>query len=244
MQEKDIFNKFIKAYELSKIPFEIRVLKSNKNGIMSGYYNDIEKAFVDVSGMWRKYTCYFTLQEINPAVVARCENQLKVVKSATADADITTYRFLHIDIDPERPSGIQSTKEESRLAYKRLALVNDFLRNTFSFPEPIIVFSGNGVTADYKLQAIAANEDNKKLIHSCLEVLSFLFSDDKAKIDTTVYNPARIIKIPGTISAKGSDTVERPHRISEIISCPEQLEAVSAKQLQEVANMKEELGNG
>ena len=56
MQEKELFNNFIKAYDLSKVPFEIRVLKSNKHGIMSGYYNDIDKAYSDISGIWRKYT--------------------------------------------------------------------------------------------------------------------------------------------------------------------------------------------
>lgn len=244
MQEKELFNNFIKAYDLSKVPFEIRVLKSNKHGIMSGYYNDIDKAYSDISGIWRKYTCYFTLQEINPAIVARSENRLEVTKSTTADADIMAYRYLHIDIDPERPSGIQATKEESRVAYKRLKLVIDFLRDTYKFPEPIIVFSGNGMTADYRLQGIRVNEDNKKLIHSCLEALSILFSDNKAKIDTTVFNPARIIKIPGTISAKGSSTVERPYRMSEILSSPVQLEAVNLNQLQEIASIKEELSNG
>ena len=244
MEDKDIFIKFINAYGLKDIPFEIRILKSNKKGIQSGYINDIEKAYYCISRLWHTYTCYFTLQEINPSIVARNENCLSVVKSVTSDADIQAYRFLHIDIDPDRPSGIQSTNQESKLALNRLKTVDEFLRDNFLFPEPIIVFSGNGVTADYKLQRVTANDENKKLIHSCLEGLSSLFSDDKAKVDTTVFNPARIIKIPGTISAKGSNTKDRPHRISQILSCPEVIEEVSLKQLNELASVMGELSNG
>lgn len=244
MKNKDFFLDFIRAYGLKDIPFEIRILNSNKYGIQSGYYNNVDKAYQDISKLWQRFTCYFTLQEINPKIVARNENHLSVTKTVTSDADIIAYRFLHIDIDPERPSGIQSTDEESRVAVKRLTMVNEFLRSNFQFPEPIIVFSGNGVTADYKIQRIKANDENKKLIHSCLEVLSALFSDDKAKVDTTVFNPARIIKMPGTISAKGSNTETRPHRLSEILSCPKELEEVSLRQLQELASMQEDLCNG
>lgn len=244
MQDKEMFIEFIKAYDIHDIPFEIRILNSNKYGIQSGYYNDVDKAYQDICRLWQRYTCYFTLHEINPEIVARNENHLSVSKTVTSDADVLAYRFLHIDIDPERPSGIQSTNEESRVAMKRLKAITDFLRENFEFPEPIIVFSGNGMTADYKLQRIRANDENKKVIHDCLVVLSALFSDDKAKVDTTVFNPARIIKIPGTISAKGSNTEERPHRLSEILSYPEKLEEVSLRQLQDLASMKEELCNG
>jgi hypothetical protein len=244
MKEKEMFLEFIKAYDLQNIPFEIRILNSNKYGIQSGYYNDLDKAYQDISNLWQKYTCYFTLQEINPMIVARNENHLSVTKTVTSDVDILAYRFLHIDIDPTRPSGIQSTNKESRVAIKRLMLVTEFLKDNFGFPKPIIVFSGNGVTADYKVQKIRVNDENKKVIHDCLEVLSALFSDDKAKVDTTVFNPARIIKIPGTISAKGSNTEDRPHRLSEILTYPDKMEEVSIKQLQDLASVKEEMLNG
>ena len=244
MENKELFFEFIKAYDLQDIPFEIRILNSNKYGIQSGYYNNLDKAYQDISNIWQKYTCYFTLQEINPKIVARNENHLSVTQTVTSDADVLAYRFLHIDIDPERPSGIQSTNEESRTAMKRLKLVTDFLRENFGFSEPIIVFSGNGVTADYKVERMLAKEETRIIMRDCLDVLSALFSDDKAKVDTTVFNPARIIKIPGTISAKGSDTETRPHRLSEILSYPDKIEEVSIKQLQELASIKEELSNG
>ena len=183
------------------------------------------------------------MQEINPAIVARNENKISVTKTVTADADILAYRFLHIDVDPVRPSGIQSTDKESEAAIKQLLIIIKFLKENFVFPAPIIVFSGNGATADYRIR-MEANAENKDIIHSCLEVLSLLFSDEKANIDITVFNPARIIKIPGTISAKGSNTKERPHRISEILSCPKDLEEVSVSQLKELAALKEALLNG
>ena len=243
MDNQELFYDFITAYELDNMPFEIRILNLSKYGVYSGYYNNVDKAYQDICKYWNRYTCYFTLQEINPAIVARCENNLKVTKTVTADADILAYRYLHIDVDPVRPSGIQSTDEESKIAIKRLRSINNFLRENFGFPEPIIVFSGNGATADYKLQRIKANSENKELVHNCLEVLSLLFSDEKANVDTTVFNPARIIKIPGTISAKGSDTEDRPYRISEIISCPDKMEELSLDKMKELASLRKELVN-
>jgi hypothetical protein len=40
------------------------------------------------------------------------------------------------------------------------------------------------------------------------------------KIDQTVYNPARICKVPGTWARKGDDIPERPHRQSRLVEVP------------------------
>ena len=41
------------------------------------------------------------------------------------------------------------------------------------------------------------DEDNKKLVKNCLTVLDLFFSDDKVKIDTANFNPARICNYTG-----------------------------------------------
>lgn len=241
MTDKDIFLKSVIAYGLDKRPFELRFLKGARRGIEYGYFDDISKAYASIKDYWHKYTCYFSLQEISPDTLARCNNHIEITKTTTSDSDVLNYIFLHVDVDPVRISGIQSTDEESRIAYSRLKRIVMFLQETLGFPEPIVVFSGNGVTADYRIQRIQANEENKNLIHCCLKALDALYSDKKAVIDTTVYNPSRIIKLPGTISAKGSNTVERPYRFSEILSMPDILQEVSKSQLEELASIQEGL---
>lgn len=62
-------------------------------------------------------------------------------------------------------------------------------------------------------------------------------STESVKIDTAVFNPARITKLYGTKATKGSDTPERPHRFSGIISVPERAEPTRLSLIQAVADM-------
>ena len=64
MTEEQIFYKAIQAYSLDKRPFELRFLKGPRYGIMYGYFDDSSLAYNAVKDIWRKYTCYFTLQDI------------------------------------------------------------------------------------------------------------------------------------------------------------------------------------
>lgn len=241
MEDKDIFLKAIEAYQLDTRPFELRFLNDFK-GIYSGYFNDIDIAYDVIGRYWKDKTCYFTLQEINSSIVARSENRMGISRSVTSDKDIVNYRFVHVDIDPVRPSGIQASEEEVGNAYKRAREIRNFLQSTADFPKPLLVFSGNGTTLDYKLdRPISVSKTNIRLVKDFLETLSILFSDDKADVDTTVYNPSRIIKLPGTISAKGSDTDERPHRYSEILDVGDDI-GISISQLKEIAMIRKDVG--
>ena len=51
----------------------------------------------------------------------------------------------------------------------------------------------------------------------CLATLDALFSDDRVTVDTANFNAARIWKLYGTVSRKGDDTPDRPHRRSRIL---------------------------
>jgi hypothetical protein len=65
------------------------------------------------------------------------------------------------------------------------------------------------------------------LAKSCLAALASKFDDDTIKIDTAVFNPARIVKSYGSLAAKGDSTEDRPHRIAKLLTKPENLEAVT-----------------
>ncbi|MBP7144433.1 MAG: hypothetical protein KBA44_04410, partial [Methanoculleus sp.] len=89
----------------------------------SGYFDDYESlaraaealdADPSVAGI------YVTLNAVNPALLARRANRIKLRLSrkdaTTADADITRRRWLPVDIDPTRPSGVSSTDAEHEAA--------------------------------------------------------------------------------------------------------------------------------
>lgn len=234
MTDKEEFMQAVEAYGLDESPFELRFLKGLGNkykGVYAGYFDDVEIAYDVIAPYWRTQTCYFSLQQINEAITARCKNRLQMAAKVTSDADVQKYRFLHVDIDPCRPAGIQASKCEINVAYKRACEIKKFLSEFLNYPDPIVVFSGNGTTLDYPLEPFVCNKENKKLVHNCLQALDDLFSDDEANVDTTVSNPSRIIKIPGTISAKGDDVPDRPYRFCKIMKVPKEKRLLTKSQL-------------
>lgn len=105
----------------------------------------------------------------------------------------------------------------------------------FGFPEATVSFSGNGYNLDFYTN-LPNTDEVKKTIKSFLKTLSDNFSDEHVSIDTTTYNPSRIIKMYGCISAKGENTPERPYRTTAILSVPHTKALVTLEMLQDYIN--------
>ena len=89
----------------------------------SGYFDDYERLARAVEALDADPSVagiYVTLNDVNPALLARRANRIKMRLSrkdaTTADADILRRRWLPVDIDPVRPSGVSSTDEEHKAA--------------------------------------------------------------------------------------------------------------------------------
>ena len=181
---------------------------------------------------------YVTLNVVNPALLSRRANRIKMrlgkKDSTTSDADILRRRWLPIDIDPQRPSGVSSTDEEHTLALAKADEVAAWLAG-LGFPEPVRGDSGNGAHLLYRID-LPNDESATALVKACLATLDTLFSDDRVSVDIANFNAARIWKLYGTVSRKGDDTPDRPHRRSRIISAPEDSAVVTAEQLKDLAD--------
>lgn len=237
---KEEFQTAINAYEKQDKLFELRYLNT-QYGTISGYFNDIDSAYREIC-RYSNETVYFSLNELDERLIARSNNHLtKYAKHTTKNSEIVSYNFLHVDCDPVRPAGIQATDCERSCAYSRLIDVIEFLNDDFAFPDPIVVFSGNGYTADYYLRGLKNTKENVRLIADVLQALSEMYSDDMATIDTSVGNPSRIIKFPGTISKKGDETASRRHGFSKFVFVPQEHVRVKKSQLRAIANLKEEI---
>jgi hypothetical protein len=94
------------------------------------------------------------------------------------------------------------------------------------WPAPIAADSGNGYHLLYRID-LENSAQSTELAKSYLAALASKFDDDTIKIDTTVYNAARIVKAYGSLAAKGDSTEDRPHRIARLLTKPEKLEAVT-----------------
>lgn len=225
-----------KAYDVikgEKKLVEIRVIAGNRT--FSGYFTDYERLIQEVE-RFDDYQIYFVFNEINSACFSRMQaNTIMTSKQTTSDNDIVNRDWILIDIDPERISGVSSNNEEKKEALSTIEKIYDFLKD-IGFAEPVIADSGNGYHLLYKI-ALKNNQENTELVKNFLNVLDMLFSNEKAKVDISVFNPSRITKLYGTFARKGKSTEERPFRESKILKVPEEIKHTAKELIVKVADM-------
>ena len=124
---------------------EIRILKTGRTKTVRGYFDDNDAAVQAVKSWSGKAPAiYLTLNPVNPALLARAANRLEsYAETSTLDTDIVRRRFLLVDIDPTRPSGISSSESEHASALDAARSVYQSLKQKH-WPEPIAADSGNG----------------------------------------------------------------------------------------------------
>ena len=189
-------------------------------GIVSGYFDNADDfgrcaEILDKAGA---KGVYFTLNPVNPALIARAANRLKVPKSTTQDTDTACIRWLPIDLDPKRPSDISASDEEVALAKEMAKSIAAWMEDELGWPRAIRGFSGNGYHLMYRLPDLPNNQDTHEMIVASIGVIASKFSADTVDIDLKVVNPARIWKLYGTTGRKGDSIPARPHRKSYLFS--------------------------
>lgn len=235
MSNQDVMSEVIDTIELFRTEgdvTEVRILNTKK-GTINGYFNESEKLAEEIQSYVGKHDIYFSLNPVNPDLLARAKNRLQAfAKQTTTDKDIDRIEFILIDIDPLRAAGISATDAEHEAAKALAEQIATFLEGK-GFPQPIVADSGNGYHVQFFTE-LSNEQENVDLVKGFLNALDFIFSDDKVQVDRTTYNPSRIVKLYGTKACKGDDTEERPHRWSNVARSPETLEPVSREQLEQV----------
>jgi hypothetical protein len=222
--------------------FEVRALRVRvrygKPATYSGYYDHgmIDQAVSDVVKLDRDFTPGGRYVSINPpveAILSRRFGRLDRAESGetTHDNEIAKCITLLVDCDPVRPSGVSSTDAEHAAALERMKEIRDELAEA-GWPDPMMVDSGNGGQLWYRIDLPA---DGGELVKRCLAALGARYDDDEVHVDQTVFNPARIGRIAGTINCKGDDTPTRPHRMAKALFLPRVFTAVSKDQLEALA---------
>lgn len=203
----------------------------------AGYFDDFDAAARELRNLRGAKGVYFTLNPVEPDLIARAANRLKVQGKgeSTGDSHIVTRRWLPIDCDPRRPSGISASDAEHAAALDRATAISAYL-TTLGWPEPIVADSGNGAHLLYRIDQPA---DDGGLVKRVLDALAERFNDDEIEVDTSVSNPARIWKLYGSLACKGDSTADRPHRRASIVSTPTDLAVVTTEQLVALAGLEE-----
>jgi hypothetical protein len=220
---------------------EIRALNVRKGNYkpytVSGFFDgkhryEMAKAALSVTPM--ATGTYFSLNPLNPALLARRFNRIDRADEADCakDKDVLFRRQLPLDFDPVRPAKISATDAEKQKAHVIAIKVRDYLRGR-GWPDPSFGDSGNGYHELYKINLPA---DDGGIVKDILWLLARLFDTAEVKIDQAVHNPSRIWKLPGTLARKGDDIPERPHRRSVILEKPNSIQEVPRALLEEMAS--------
>jgi hypothetical protein len=163
---------------------------------------------------------YFMMNPIKPDLLARRCNRVDVAANddCTKDKDILCRRWLLVDADPVRDKKISATDAEKAKSLEVIQAVGDYLRGQ-GWPDAILCDSGNGYHRLYRVDLPA---DDGGVVKRILKALARRFDTPEVEIDKSVFNPARICKLPGTLARKGDNMPARPHRLARVLEVPGQ----------------------
>ncbi|MDD3967082.1 MAG: hypothetical protein PHP63_08570, partial [Candidatus Marinimicrobia bacterium] len=228
--------------------FEIRVLDAvtadyRREHIESGYFDfeHIESVPEALKRLLSSRGVYVTVNPVNPDLLARAVNRIRAAGKSptTADSDIPVRRWLLIDCDAVRPTGVSSSDAEHEAALATAREIRDGL-TSLGWAEPVMTDSGNGAQLMYRVDLPT---DDAGLIQNVIGEIA-KGGNDRVKVDLTVHNPARVWRLPGTMNCKGDSIPSRPHRMAKILSAPPEIKTVSMAQLRDIVVAPETDGEG
>lgn len=226
---------------LLTLPVELRIVNSPK-GVISGYFTDRDQLVAECEGLSGGLgieAVYTTLNPVHPDLLARSFNRVKGrAKHTTSDPDITRRVLLPIDCDAKRPAGISATDEERKAAIDAIRQVRAYLTDE-GFPGSLLGDSGNGGHLLYRVD-LPNTPQVAETLHQFLERLSshFNFDPNRVKLDTGVFNAARIWKVYGTKVCKGDEVGDRRHRLARILELHQQMDPVPLGLIQKVIGLE------
>lgn len=189
--------------------------------IVAGYYYDLDAMARDAASLSRQGAVgvYIVPNPVEDRCFARSMNRLTTnLASTTADEDVLERRWLLVDIDVERPSGLSSTDEEHELALEHAKHVAEAMQSE-GWPAPVRSDSGNGAHLMWRIRLPNDGKGgpSERLVNGILHELNRRFGTDKLKVDRTCGNAARIWKCPGTMARKGDEYKTMRHREAALL---------------------------
>ena len=198
---------------------EIRALFPGSKQIWSGYFLDYKACAktLQCSELNSASGIYVTLNNLHPGLIARNPNRLTKSDKSTGRNDVISARWVLIDCDPVRPSGISSTDKELQAAKLVQVSIVDWITCHWPSVGLLPACSGNGwhVLVAAKSAGLLEYPAQKEFLKS----INTMFGTPQVKIDTSVAEPHQLTKMYGTWARKGHSTHERPHRQS-YLECP------------------------
>ena len=215
---------------------EVRLIGNNK--VASGYFTDVDVLLREIKPYLSEYNAYFVINSISPECYGRQQHDKIIVKpkNTTTDSEIVGRDYVFLDLDAHKVAGVNATDEEVERTKQKAREVYRFLKAN-SFNDCIVTFSGNGVHFFIRC-ALMPTEENNEIIKRFTQAMGMLFSDEYVDIDQKIYNLARIAKIPGTYSRKGSiESKDRPQRLCYIVKYPHEQKVNDIEYFKKIADL-------
>jgi putative DNA primase/helicase len=115
------------------------------------------------------------------------------------------------------------------------------LRDRYGLPDPVEATSGNGTLLLYRID-LPNDDESRDLIKDVLASINHQAQQvpvpegtPQVKVDESMFNAARIVRLIGTQNAKGHSTPDQPHRPSRLLAVPDPIVTVTLEQLRAVA---------
>lgn len=248
MDEREI-SKTLDVFKTDNGLVEVRIFSTvNKNDIYSGIFDDKKALIENIKRFDREpYNIYFVFNELKDALNGLPQyNKMIRGASAVKDKDIKYRRWLLVDFDPIREGDVKdiaSTDEEMGYSHDVAVEARKFLRS-LGFTSPVVCKSGNGYHLLFRLENIPCDTETNETCKNVLKYIARRFSDERVDCDVKVFNPARITKFYGTVSHKGGNTPQRPHRKSEIVVIPPEITPTPYNVMLSVSNALEKSEKG
>lgn len=217
---------------------EVRVI-GTKGAEFSGYFDNAEDLLREVERLTKMRgvdSIYTVLNRPDPRLLARYNNRLEArPKTTTSDNDIAARRWILVDIDVDRPSGISASDQERETSRNTGRAIFDYLKGE-GFPGASLatMTSGNGFYVLVRVD-LPVDPASESLCKRFLQALATRFDCSEAHIDQKCFNASRIAALCGTLKGKGDSTEERPHRLVMPIRFPEFPVPATLKLLEKVA---------
>jgi hypothetical protein len=135
--------------------------------------------------------------------------------SSAKDVDVICRRRLLIDIDRDTGKDQPATDADIEAAKALGDQIASHL-DGLGWPAPIRIMSGNGHHLIYPLDDLPITKEVTSAIRDLLHTLKTTFSSNGFSVDTSVSNPSRVTKIPGTLARRGSEITNHPYRVARI----------------------------
>lgn len=168
----------------------------DKNPPRSYFINSVEELIEVIKNLDGEFNVYIGINSRN--------------KNGKEDNDVSYITNIGHDIDAHE------SKKEGLMIANQIAAQMVIDCQEKGYEEPLVLDSGRGYWVIHHIAPIENTEENRKKVKEFGRLICSKYKQDKIEMDSTVYNPSRITRVPGTMNVSN----EKDFSQSKLINSP------------------------